>query len=243
MIICHSHRFLFIKTRKTAGSSVEIALSRLCGPGDVVTPLVTHLGEEEARREEGGYGPAGYLKTVPEHRGWKEWWRLVRGQRQRRFHQHSTAAQVRALVPASVWNGYRKISIERNPWDRAVSRYWWNRYRWSREGKWDFADMHAFLQYLEREKPEQLSNWSHYAIDDTVVADTMLFYETLQTDLQRLAAELGVDTGLCLPRQKAKGGFRGERAHYTEVLGPAERAIIDRACAREIDRFGYEFGA
>lgn len=38
MIISHAHRFIFIKTEKTAGTSLEIALSRYCGSDDI-TPF------------------------------------------------------------------------------------------------------------------------------------------------------------------------------------------------------------
>ena len=39
MIISHKHKFIFIKPQKTAGTSVELLLSRICGPEDVITPL------------------------------------------------------------------------------------------------------------------------------------------------------------------------------------------------------------
>jgi len=39
MIISHAHRFVFIKTRKTAGTSLEIARSRYCGARDVITAI------------------------------------------------------------------------------------------------------------------------------------------------------------------------------------------------------------
>ena len=39
MIVSHKHKFIFLKTKKTAGTSIELALSRLCGPADVITPL------------------------------------------------------------------------------------------------------------------------------------------------------------------------------------------------------------
>ncbi|MEL6382956.1 MAG: chondroitin 4-O-sulfotransferase, partial [Cyanobacteria bacterium J06626_18] len=32
MIISHEYKFIFLKTRKTAGTSIEIALSKFCGP-------------------------------------------------------------------------------------------------------------------------------------------------------------------------------------------------------------------
>ena len=38
MIASFSRGFVFIKGRKTAGTSIEIALSRFCSEGDVITP-------------------------------------------------------------------------------------------------------------------------------------------------------------------------------------------------------------
>ena len=37
MIISHKHKFIFFKTRKTAGTSLQIALSEFCGSDDIIT--------------------------------------------------------------------------------------------------------------------------------------------------------------------------------------------------------------
>ena len=38
MIISHKHKFIFLKTRKTAGTSVQIALSGICDQDlDIIT--------------------------------------------------------------------------------------------------------------------------------------------------------------------------------------------------------------
>ena len=47
MIVSHKNRFIFLKTRKTAGSSIEIALSKHCGPEDIITKIAP--SEEELR--------------------------------------------------------------------------------------------------------------------------------------------------------------------------------------------------
>ena len=39
MIISHTHKFIFIKSLKTAGTSIETALSNHCSGNDVVIPI------------------------------------------------------------------------------------------------------------------------------------------------------------------------------------------------------------
>lgn len=53
MIISHKYKFIFLKTKKTAGTSFEIALSRYLGEDDVVTPISP---ECEALRQEKATG-------------------------------------------------------------------------------------------------------------------------------------------------------------------------------------------
>ena len=39
MIVSHQHRFIFIKTQKTAGTSIEMALSSICGATDIISAI------------------------------------------------------------------------------------------------------------------------------------------------------------------------------------------------------------
>lgn len=51
MIVSDRYGFVFLKTRKTAGTSIEIALRQFAGPDDVFTPL--GRGDERICRELG----------------------------------------------------------------------------------------------------------------------------------------------------------------------------------------------
>ena len=37
MIISHKHKFIFLKTIKTAGTSIQAALEEHCGKDDIIT--------------------------------------------------------------------------------------------------------------------------------------------------------------------------------------------------------------
>ena len=52
MIISHRHEFIFVKTPKTAGSTLQYALSKVCGEKDVVTEM--------------SYGPDDYVQNLHE---------------------------------------------------------------------------------------------------------------------------------------------------------------------------------
>lgn len=242
MIICHSHRFIFIKTRKTAGSSVEIALSRNCGPGDILTTLSEKRGEEGLRRQEGGFGPAGWQKRILQHRGLREWRRFVRhGVRAPRFDRHETARDVRRKLGAETWDSYFRFTIERNPWDRAVSRYWWDWGKGRNSDPGKAPPLSDYLHYLASEKPFKLTNWDHYAIDGRIAVDRVLFYESLSEGLARLRSDLDLPHEVALPGARSKSGFRPPASTYRTQLSEADRRLIERVCAREIEAFGYTF--
>jgi len=59
MIISHKYQFIFLKTAKTAGTSIEIALSRFCGQDDIITPV--SVEDELKRQAAGGVAPQNYL--------------------------------------------------------------------------------------------------------------------------------------------------------------------------------------
>lgn len=68
MIISHKYKFIFIKTVKTAGTSIEIFLSGHCDDADVVTPIYPQINPHRARNFEGfvNHMPAYQVEeTVP----------------------------------------------------------------------------------------------------------------------------------------------------------------------------------
>ncbi|MHA3702236.1 sulfotransferase family 2 domain-containing protein [Jatrophihabitans sp. YIM 134969] len=230
VIVSHRHRFIFLKTRKTAGTSVEIALSEYLGPDDVITAI--GAADEALRRERGWPGP--------QHDRWPlhlyrrpELARLVRTRRPARAYNHMPAAEVRRLVGEEVWTSYRKVTTVRNPFDAVVSFYHW------RIRKIPVDQRPTLSAFLRSDQLERLTrNWSTYTIDDRVVADHVCRYEELDAALAATGTALGLPGRLSLPH--AKGQVRPDRRAARELLDDADLAVVRAKFARELETFGYQ---
>ena len=231
MIISHEHRFIFLKTRKTAGTSIEIALSRFCGDWDVITP-VKPPREEALRKELSGRGAQNFRTKIP-HPSVRA---LTKASaRKTDYGNHMPAGRVRAMIGTAIWDEYFKFCFERNPWDRAISQYYSD--IWSTRSK--RGPRPSLLEYLRSAANSRLSNFGIYSIHGDIAVDHVGLYENLNSELERIAELLNLPGKLELPR--AKGNIREDRRHYREVMGREERGIIERVCAREIAHFGYSF--
>lgn len=232
MIVSHRHRFIFLKTKKTASSSIELALSEICGPDDIITPL--QPPDEKLRR---GRLPQHYAIPV-RRRALVAPLRRMLGATPARagleFYNHMPAYKVAAALPKPVWDSYTKVAVERNPWDREVSLYFWETRQLPEESRPSFADFVLKRPALERVKNVQL-----YSIDGKIVVDRFLRYERLADDFAAFMADLGIETPPQLPH--AKSSHRPGGSAYRRFYDDATREAVGRYYAREIAHFGYTF--
>lgn len=230
MILSHKHKFIFLKTNKTAGTSVEIALSRFCGNNDVITPIDP---EDEKTRHDLGYpGPRNYLAPLWDY-GPRDVVDAVRHRTgKRRFFNHMTAREVRGLVGDRIWNDYYKFCFERNPWDRVISLYYWRNKTEPRPAIRDFVASEAPL-LLKRK------GFDVYTIEGDVAVDRVGLFEQLAEHLEEIRTRLGLPEPLMLPR--AKTSFRTDKRQYRELLDEKSRKRIETLFREEIAWFGYRF--
>jgi hypothetical protein len=217
MIVCHRHRFIFVTTRKTAGTRIEAALAAFCADGDLVTSIAAN-GTARARAN----GTVALTRYRP-----ADWLRMmVRGERAR-FDKHLSAAKIRHLVGGAIWDSYFKFCVERDPWEKAVALY--------DQRMRDSKQRPTLATFLADARPESLSNYPMYSIDGALAVDRVIRYEYLDTELEAVRNLLNLPEPIVLPADSSP------TCHYSALLGPTERALIDAACAREIELFGYAF--
>lgn len=230
MIISHKHRFIFIKTNKTAGTSIEIALSGYCGENDVITGISPD--DEITRKQLGFSGPGNNLLPFRKY-SLKQWLKTLRKMRLRRIGPHSSAKLIIDIFGEKLWNNYYKFCFERNPWDRVVSLYFW--YYRSRARP-------PISSFLDSDIPKRLKKFGieNYTINGNVVVDRICRYEMLEEELESVCNNyLGIPGKPVLPR--AKGDYRVDRRHYREILNDSDRDRIAEMFADEIALLNYKF--
>jgi hypothetical protein len=236
MIVSHLHKFVFLKTRKTAGTTIEVVISRYLGPADIVTP--NRPADERIRRESGGVGPQNHTGPVYKQEP-KELARLLLGRRSEPrslFWRHISAKRVRHLLGDEIWDEYFKFAFDRNPWDKVVSLYFW-RYR----NQLDDAGNPpiSFAEFVSAGKRSlDLDGFEQYGIKGEVAVDFLGRYEQLGDDSGAALARVGIDYDGWLP--VTKGETRSLR-DYREFYTDRERELVAQYFAREIQLFGYAF--
>ena len=226
MIISHRYKFIFIKTVKTAGTSLEIALSKYCGPHDIISPLVE---EDELKRKALGYPPAqNYFVPIHEY-SLRDIIRRVRYRNRLRYFNHASARYIRSHVARDIWNSYFKFCFERDPWDKFMSWYYWE-YR--EEPRPDISSL------IQSDRLNRLRDmgWGLYTDDSRVIVDRVYTFEDMENALTDISERLGLDEWPSLPH--AKGNFRKNKS-FTELMSETDKKRIEEVFSQEIEMFGY----
>ncbi len=232
MIVSHKHKFIFLKTMKTAGTSIEAALSQLCGPDDVITP---YSPENDSYRT--GRNPQNYRLNhplVPK----RPLLRRLLGRPERYYHtsvgfyEHMPAWRLKSYLGDDIWNSYFKFAFERNPWDRQISYYYYK----TRSKK----TRPSFNAYMRNRKKAFIENFSLYTIEGEIAVDFLGRYEDLAEDFQAALQRIGVTTPIELPKANISTS-RDKHSTYQNYYDDNLKELIEDWYAPEISALNYKF--
>jgi hypothetical protein len=232
MIVSHRHRFIFIKTNKTGGTSIEAALSELCGPDDVITPF-----REDNEKYRQGTGPQNYRIEHPQ-KPKRPLWRKLLMRPERYYHhsvgfyEHMPAERVRVYVGEEVWRSYFKFAFDRNPWDRQVS---WYLYKTKSK-----KPRPSFERFMANRKRAYVDNYQLYTIGGAPALDFIGRYENLEADLNKALELIGAGRSLAIPRTNVSRD-RDASGDYHALYTPETRQLVADWYQPEIALLGYGF--
>jgi Sulfotransferase family len=220
MLVSHPKKFIYLKTTKTGGTSVEIFLEPYCRPAESGEPqhhqdaIVSHVGIVGYR----GKQPKGQI-----------WW------------NHMPGTRVRELVGERIWAEYYKFCIVRNPFDRMVSQWWMTlpaELRPQASADMGFA-RERFSKWVEEGRGLTIDR-NVYLIDGKPCTDRILRHENLKAELAGLCKYLGLDLDVA-KLGSYKSGFRARKEHYTDYYTDKARQIVEHVFRYELDHFDYAF--
>lgn len=127
---------------------------------------------------------------------------------------------------------YKILACIRNPYDRAVSLW-----KWEKLCKKQYNGV-SFKQWLNMRM-----DWWHRPQLDFLQTDiinmssiNLVRFENLQQDFDSVCDKIGI------PRQQLPHKNKSKHKHYTEYYDDETREIVAKKYAKDIEYFGYKFG-
>ena len=238
MLISHRKEFIFTKTVKTAGTSVESYFERYCMPDG-------EWSESHGRDEY--VSDAGIIGRRSADTSGATWF------------NHMSAERIRDQIGCDIWNRYFKFTVVRNPFDKMISGFCMHEnlkmnYSIQQRAK-------AFMKRLlgkekpnepasERTEVERFRSWvrrggiikdrNKYLIDDKECIDYFIRFENLQEGISHVCDQLKIPFEF-LKLPEFKKGIRGHQISIEDYYDDETEGIVREAYAWEIERFDYEF--
>jgi hypothetical protein len=211
MLLSLEKNFIFIHVPKTAGTSVTRALR----------PWSLKPQRTQWRR---------LLSHLP-----------VREKPQNAFlRQHDKASWVKHKLPAEIYDRACKFAVVRNPFELAVSTYYFRRDYLSgrRRNRARVLDFKTFLRYLERKNRLVRVDQTSWISDrhGNLIINEVLRFETLTDQFNALVEQLGLPGEVKLPRANVNAPY-----DYRAVYDDEAESIVRRLYFRDFERFSYEF--
>jgi hypothetical protein len=245
LILSEKFRFVFIKGKRVGGTSVEMALSTICGCRDIISPIAPvdeldrmRLGARArnyaaAREREEAY--IRQIQTTP---------RQALAQvsvPEERYYNHMPLREVIAVYGPSV-SSFDIVCVERSPFAKILS---WANWLASSEAYLSGGRLQTDLNVLRSSVDRifdtgefaEVKNIDLYRGEDGRVAARALRHENLAADLRTFLTSRGVSKLPHLPQ--AKAGLKSGRLDPSEFFSKDQVRRINEVFGEEFDTFGY----
>lgn len=203
VLVSHKYRFIYIKNKKVAGSSVESFFGQYC-----INPKKNYSFNDSIDEHIDRFGIIG-SRLQGKFTKWQS---------------HKKAKQIKNDLGEKKFNEYLKFCVIRNPYDKMVSQYFYQKSK---------------LSFKNFVKENNVNNLKIHSIEKKSVCDYFIRYENLEQDIITLCHKLNIPkiNIIQLPNHKTSKG----RKHYSHYYDEETKKIVYESHKKEFELFGYEF--
>jgi len=245
LILSKKFRFVFIKGKRVGGTSVEMALSTICGSRDIITPIAPidelermHRGARAqnyavAREREDAY--IQQIQAAPRHS-------LAQVSVPKElYYNHMPLREVIAAYGPSV-SSFDIVCVERSPFAKILS---WANWLASADAYLSGGKLQTDLKALrysvnrifDTGEFAEVKNIDLYRGEDGRVAARALLHENLEADLRTFLSSRGASKLPDLPQ--AKAGLMSDHLDPREFFSKDQLRRINDIFSDEFDTFSY----
>ncbi|MGB4205293.1 MAG: sulfotransferase family 2 domain-containing protein [Bacteroidales bacterium] len=218
MLISHKYKFIYTKTVKTGGTSIESYFEKYCmkeGEWEF-----SHAREEYVS-EHGIIGYRGENKTGS------------------KFYNHMPAKQIKDLIGKELWSNYFKFCVIRNPYDKLLSAFF--HFEIKRNNIITSKDqlIYRFRNWIKTASAI-VNDRNKYTIDGKLCVDDFIRTESILTDLEKICNRLDIPF---IPSElpKLKSGFTPSDIVLQDYFDHEADKIVRNDFAFEFETFSYPF--
>lgn len=233
MLVSHRKHFIYTKTVKTGGTSVEAYFEPYCMPE----------GEWSFAHERDEYASeAGIIGCRGIDKQGKTWF------------NHMSAQRIKRRLGDPIWNDYFKFCVIRNPFDKLVSAFHFFEQRFQIEGKFPRTKRMVmteaeFLNAIQGKTVEErfrlwiaagggVDDRNKYIIDGEICMDFFIRQERLAEDVEAVCDRLNLPFDPeRIPRLKS--GVRPGDRQLSDYYDAEAIAKVEQDYALELNLFHY----
>ena len=178
MIISHKYKFIFIKTRKTAGTTIEYNISKYLGKNDIIPPSNQSIYLSQNYFYDTKFSK--FLKKIHLNKISKKF--------KNKFSEHEHAFDLKKKIDRNFFDGYFKFCVEREPVDKCISYYFMRK---NSSTSSTVKQNMTWDDFVQKKRFPVDSNM--YSYGNKLLVDKIIKYENLENELTEILNDRGIN--------------------------------------------------